>query len=199
MAEYPELKKLKSSRWKLRREILAIILLSLIAGGGSYTKPTLPLLVKAVIQYFKEEKKLNLKEGKIKKILEDFEEQEILDFQRKDDDIYVHYNENNSKVIRYSIKTLLEYKIKKKNFEGKWYMVFFDVPELQKNKRNQLRYFLEKLGFYRYQKSVYILPYNCEEEVRLIKKIVEGAKYMKYIIAERIEDETKVKTHFHLV
>jgi len=32
----------------------------------------------------------------------------------------------------------------------------------------------------------------------LIKKIVEGTRYMKYIIAERIEDESTIKTFFKL-
>ena len=77
-------------------------------------------------------------------------------------------------------------------------MVFFDVPEIQRNKRDYLRKFLNKIGFYRYQKSVYIFPYECEEEINLIKKIVEGAKYMKYIIAEKIEDEDAIKTFFKL-
>jgi CRISPR-associated endonuclease Cas2 len=77
-------------------------------------------------------------------------------------------------------------------------MVFFDVPEIQRNKRNYLRDFLKKLGFYQYQKSVYIFPYECEKEVALIRKIVEGAKYMRYIIAEKIEEENKIKRYFGL-
>ena len=35
-------------------------------------------------------------------------------------------------------------------------------------------------------------------EINLIKKIVEGAKYMKYIIAEKIEDENLAKIFFKL-
>ncbi|PIY70469.1 hypothetical protein COY89_01100 [Candidatus Roizmanbacteria bacterium CG_4_10_14_0_8_um_filter_36_36] len=61
-----------------------------------------------------------------------------------------------------------------------------------------MRRFLVDLGFYPYQKSVYLFPYECEKEVELIKKIVEGTRYMKYIIAERIEDESTIKTFFKL-
>lgn len=73
------------------------------------------------------------------------------------------------------------------------------MPEAQRNKRDYLRKFLIKLGFYQYQKSVYLFPYECEKEVSLIKKIVEGAKYMKYIIAEKIEDELSAKEYFKLL
>ena len=88
--------------------------------------------------------------------------------------------------------------MKKKKWNGKWFLVFFDVPESQRVKRDYLRKFLQQMGFFRYQKSVYLFPYECEEEVKLIKKIVEAAKYMKYIIAEKIEDESVAKTFFRL-
>ena len=44
----------------------------------------------------------------------------------------------------------------------------------------------------------YLFPFECEKEVGQIKKIVEGAMYMKYIIAEKIEDEESAKSHFKL-
>ncbi|MDO8609981.1 MAG: CRISPR-associated endonuclease Cas2, partial [bacterium] len=97
------------------------------------------------------------------------------------------------------IKALLEFKKKKKQWNGKLCMVFFDVPEIQRNKRNYLRRLLLKIGFYGYQKSVYVFPYDCENEINLIKKIVEGAQYMKYIIAEKIEDELSIKNYFKLI
>ena len=58
--------------------------------------------------------------------------------------------------------------------------------------------FLNKLGFYKFQKSVYIYPYSCEKEINLIKAIVEGGKYIKYIVAKKIEDEENIKRYFHI-
>ena len=199
MVQHPKLKKVKLKRWQLRKTIFEIVILGLLSGGGSWRRPTLPLLVKAVIEYFKEEKKLAIEEVKVKRALEDFEAKDIFSFREKDDDVYVTLNEKNPTVIKYSLRSILDFKIKEKKFAGKWYMVFFDVPEIQKNKRDQLRYLLEKLGFFRYQKSVYILPYECWEEVKLVKKIVEGGKYMKYIVVDKIEDAEKVKRHFQLI
>jgi len=124
---------------------------------------------------------------------------DILNLQEKNGKVTVYLkNENHPKIIEYSIKSLLDFKRKEKKWNGKWFFVFFDVPEIQRNKRNYLRKFLIKLGFYPYQKSVYIFPYECEREVELIKKIVEGAKYIKYIIAEKIEEETDAKEYFKL-
>jgi len=139
------------------------------------------------------------KERKVLRALKNLEKRQIISLEEKDDKVFVYLKDkNHPKIIEYSIKKLLDFKKKKKKWDGRWFMVFFDVPEIQRNKRNYLRDFLKKLGFYQYQQSVYIFPYECEKEVALIKKIVEGAKYMKYIIAEKIEDENKIKQYFGL-
>jgi CRISPR-associated endonuclease Cas2 len=139
------------------------------------------------------------KHRKVLRVLKNLEKQEILDLQEKDGKVMVYLkNKNHPKIVEYSIKRILDLKKKEKKWNGKWFLVFFDVPEVQKNKREYLRKFLIKMGFYQYQKSVYLFPYECEKEVNLIKKIVEGAKYMKYIIAEKIEDETNAIEYFKL-
>lgn len=139
------------------------------------------------------------KREKILRSLKNLEKNEIIELVEKDDKVIIYLKDvNNAKVIEYSIESLLKYKQHKKQWNGKWFLVFFDVPEIQRNKRDYLRKFLKRLGFYQYQKSVYLFPYECEKEVELIKKIVEGAKYMKYIIAEKIEDENSAKKYFAL-
>lgn len=138
-----------------------------------------------------------IEKKKIQRALKNLEKKEIITLEKKGDGVYVHLKDKkNIKVIKYSLKKILDFKKKEKKWMGKWFMVFFDIPETQKNKRDFLRKFLIYLGFYAYQKSVYIFPYDCKEEVDLIKKIVESAKYMKYIIAEEIEDEKRIKEIF---
>ena len=191
--------KQKLKRGQLYWKILEIIGLTYLSGGGSFRRPLLPLVIDEIKRLLKELKEIEVDEIRIKQSLENLEKKEIIDLVEKNDEIFVHLkNDNNPQVIKYSIKALLELKQKEKKWNKKWFMVFFDVPEIQRNKRDYLRKFLNKIGFYRYQKSVYIFPYECEEEINLIKKIVEGAKYMKYIIAEKIEDEDAIKTFFKL-
>ena len=159
----------------------------------------LPLLIDNLQGLLKTIKNYQVKKAKVIRALKNLEKKEILDLQEKDGKVTVYLkNENHPRIIEYSIKILLDFKKKNKQWNGKWFLVFFDVPETQRNKRNYLRKFLIKLGFFPYQKSVYLFPYECEKEVGLIKKIVEGAKYMKYIIAEKIEDESKAKEYFKL-
>jgi len=161
--------------------------------------PSLSNLIEEIINLAEQIKKYRIARPKVLKVIKNLEKKEIINLEEKNNKVFVYLkNKDHPKIIEYSIKSLLDFKKKKKSWNGKWFMVFFDVPEAQRNKRDYLRKFLRKLGFYPYQKSVYLFPYECEKEVRLIKKIVEGAKYIKYIIAEKIEDEPKAKTFFKL-
>ena len=159
----------------------------------------LSLLIDNLQDLLKTINNYQIKKTKVLRVLKKLEKNEVLDIQENDGKVTVYLqNENHPKIIEYSIKILLDFKKKNKQWNGKWFLVFFDVPETQRNKRDYLRRYLIKLGFYQYQKSVYLFPYECEKEVELIKEIVEGAKYMKYIIAEKIEDESKAKEYFKL-
>lgn len=191
-------KEIKLKKGQLYWYILEIIGLTLVSGGNPL-RPVIPLAIKEIIKTLKEVKNLNIEEEKIRKSLESLEKNEIIEMEEKGNKVFVKLKDkNNSTVIKYSTKALLDFKKKEKKWNGKWFLVFFDVPEIQRNKRNYLRKYLLDIGFYRYQQSIYIFPYECEKEIILIKKIVEGAKYMKYIIAEKIEDEGAIKTYFKL-
>ncbi|MGB9707375.1 MAG: CRISPR-associated endonuclease Cas2 [Microgenomates group bacterium] len=149
------------------------------------------------IKYLLKYKKLKKKQ--ISKALHDLKERKIIDIVEEDGKAKISLLEKGQyKVFTRSIKLLLDFKKKKKKWDGRWFMVFFDVPENERIKRDNLRKYLKMLGFYPYQKSVYIFPYECKKEVTLIKKIVEGAKYLKYIIADEIEEEDKIKKFFNL-
>lgn len=192
-----KLQKLK--RGQLYWLILEVIGLCIVSGGGSPMKPTLPLMLKTIWKILKEIKKIDVEEEKIKRTLMNLEKKEIINLSEQDGEVTVSLKENNNPtVVKYSIKALLDLKKRNDVWNGKWFMVFFDVPELQKNKREYLRKFLNKIGFFKYQKSVYVFPYECEKEVGLIKTIIQGGKYMKYIIADKIEGENELKIYFNL-
>lgn len=58
------------------------------------------------------------------------------------------------------------------NWDGKWRLVFWDIPEKRKQVRDVLRYKLKQLGFVRWQKSVWASKKNCTEALRNFIKSV---------------------------
>lgn len=192
------MKKNKLKKGQLYWYILEVIGLTILSGGNPL-RPIIPLAISEIAKTIKEIKNLNVEEEKIKKSLKSLEQREIISLEEKNNNVFVRLKDkNNSLVIKYSIKALFDFKKKEKKWKGKWFIVFFDVPKIQNNKRDYLRLYLLKIGFIKYQQSVYIFPYECQKEVLLIKKVVEGAKYMKYIVAEKIENEDTIKQYFGL-
>lgn len=188
-------KKLKHG--ELRDVILESIANNLIALKGY--GPSLPHIVGSLIKINLDYKKENIHPNKVIRALKDLEKREIISIENKNDQVIVQIKEKGEPLIlRYSVKALLDFKKKKKNWDKRWFMVIFDVPEEQRNKRVYLRRYLIQIGFYQYQKSVYLFPFECKEEIELIKKIVAGSKYMKYIVATEIENESVVKRFFKL-
>lgn len=59
-----------------------------------------------------------------------------------------------------SIKNIFR---KKKKWDYFWRIIFFDIPEEKKYIRDHLRKELLSLGFYQFQKSVYVCPFDCED------------------------------------
>lgn len=57
-------------------------------------------------------------------------------------------------------------KLQNQKWDGLWRMVIFDIAEKNKIIRNILRYKLKELGFGRWQKSVYITPFNVAKDMQ---------------------------------
>lgn len=58
------------------------------------------------------------------------------------------------------------------HWDGRWRVVVFDIPEKKKEVRNYFRRKIVEFGFIQAQKSVYVFPFECEQEVlRLVQKL----------------------------
>lgn len=95
---------------------------------------------------------------------------------------------------------LFDLKIKKPAvWDKKWRVVLFDIPETQKIKREILRMHLRRLDFYEFQKSVFVHPFDCYDEIEYIIEYYKLRRYVRFIVAESIDNELHLKIHFNLV
>ncbi len=84
-------------------------------------------------------------------------------------------------------------------WDGYWRIVISDVPEKEKILRDSLRLHMKKLGFYPLQKSVFVHPYDCRDEIKFITEWYDGNKYIRFIIAKEIDNEIELKKYFKLI
>ena len=85
-----------------------------------------------------------------------------------------------------------------KKWDGKWRIVIFDIWEKSRQKRNFLRNELSDFGFVKLQNSVWITPYDCEDYVNLLKTDIGVGRGVIYIVADKIDNETKYQKIFNL-
>lgn len=85
---------------------------------------------------------------------------------------------------------------KRKHWDGKWYMVLYDFPVRYTKARNAFRYKLKELGFLQFQKSAWIYPYQCREEILFIGNFYGVGKYVQILEISKVLDDRKFKKHF---
>ena len=84
-------------------------------------------------------------------------------------------------------------------WDKKWRVVIFDVPQEMHNQRNWLRKKLKTLGFYMLQKSVFVFPYPCEEELGDICSYLDISDHVDIIVADSVGfQEQEIKKFFGL-
>ena len=99
------------------------------------------------------------------------------------------------KALNYQLENI---KNKKEKWDGKWRLVAFDIPEKYKRGRDALRRKLKKIGFCELQKSVFVTPFNCREEMGLLVKFFNLEKYVRFGVLESVDNELYLKKNFIL-
>lgn len=83
-----------------------------------------------------------------------------------------------------------------KNWDKRWRMVLFDIPEEHKVGRKQLIYKLKMIGFIQLQRSVWMHPFPCRSEIELVTKTYNVQKYVSYVEATGIDSEQHLIERF---
>lgn len=112
--------------------------------------------------------------------------------------LYIELTEEGRKKAGWLQINHLEVK-KPKKWDNKWRVVVFDVAESHRTKREALRGFFKRLGFCQLQKSVLAHPYDCRDEVNLLREFFGlEERELKLIVAEDIGDDSFTREYFNL-
>ena len=87
---------------------------------------------------------------------------------------------------------------KPKQWDGKWRLVMFDLPVKYTKARNSLRFKLKQLGFIQFQKSVWIYPYPCLDEILFVADYYNIGKYVEILEVSNLLNEERFKKSFNL-
>lgn len=98
--------------------------------------------------------------------------------------------------LRYDLETLALKK--KKKWDGKWYVVMYDIPEKKRKLREILLARLKALGFVELQHSVFVYPYDCRNEIEFVIETYDARRYIRCMEVTYIDDELELRKKFKI-
>lgn len=174
-------------RGKLAKEILKV----LAVGGilvASMALPNLPQVLKFLGVVGAKDK------FRVKRTIYNLKEKRLVNFHKND---AIEITEKGKKrVLQYDIEDI-DIKIPLK-WDGYWRIVIFDIPEKFKRARNALNRKIKDLGFFPLQKSVFVYPHECRNEIDFVSEFFDIGKFVHYIVAKELDSEKFLKQHFSL-
>ncbi len=171
-------------------------ILKLLAAGAvialSFVIPVAPM---ALAPFVVDSNKYNKK--RFNQIIGRLNKQKLIEISEESGQTVVKItDEGRVRALRYK---MAEMEIKRpKAWDRKWRMVIFDIPEKYKRMREIFRQHLKLLGFYPLQKSVWVHPYSCFDEIEFLRQIYHVGVDVTYVVAERIERAEELKDRFDL-
>ena len=177
-----------------RGEIAVIILKTVAVGGLAVAVLALPGLAQ-VLTLFKP--KNDYERYKVKRTYDNLKKQNYIRVYKKDGKEVVEITKKGKrKILQYDYENL---KLKKqKKWDGLWRVVIFDIPEKNKLARRALSNKLNSIGFYKFQKSVFITPHKCGDEIEFVTNYFRVRKYVKCMVVKEVEDSTRLKKFFEI-
>lgn len=106
-------------------------------------------------------------------------------------------NENGKReALRFNINDM---KIRKPTkWDKRWRIAMFDIPEKLKKVREAIRFHFKEIGMVEFQKSVFVSPYPCDKEIEFILEFYNSRKYVRFILAEKIDNGLHLMKKFGL-
>jgi len=185
----------------LKRKYAPVSAVLKLVGAGaflaaSFAAPNLPLVLKPFLsnkQDYPVWKRFNI--PYLKRTLERLEKQKLVEIEEKDNlQIVKITNAGRNRILKYALDELtLE---KPKYWDGKWYLISYDIPGKMQKLRNIFREYLLLWQFFPLHESVFLHAYPCGKEIDFLREYLGIGKYIRIFRVTKIENDKLFRTFF---
>jgi DNA-binding transcriptional regulator PaaX len=183
-------------------EISKKILKGILIAGGFYIACSSPRFARKAIpelfRYFKYKAENKKRMQAYRRSFYYLWKHKLINVEYHGQQIHISLSKEGKKIAgRYHIDDLRIPKPKK--WDGRWRILIFDIPDKNKVKREALRGKLKELNLYKLQKSVWVCPYNFQNEIEILRNFFSFRQdEMRVINASAIENDATVRSFFKL-
>ena len=194
---------MKLGKLRIRKKSFALEVLKKIAIGGAFliAASNKRFWFNFYLNYSKEFGKYKNKKEKQKlyNALNYLRQKKFVDIMEKPNGISVKIASKGYEVLEF-YESIEKMQIRQpKCWDRKFRIVIFDIPVKKQTARMAFIQKLKDLGFYMLQKSIWVHPYDCVNEIATLRKLFEIEAYVKIMKTEGIEEEYKLLKHFRLL
>ena len=109
---------------------------------------------------------------------------------------FILTKEGQKVALKYNLDTMT---IPVQKWDGKWRIVMSDIPERIKKVREAMRYHLKRLGFIELQHSVFVYPFECQNEIEYIIEFYNIRRFVRYLKVYYIDNELDLRHKFKIL
>ncbi|MFY9462446.1 MAG: hypothetical protein WAP51_04575 [Candidatus Sungiibacteriota bacterium] len=105
-------------------------------------------------------------------------------------------NQGKQKALRFNLDNM---KISRPSrWDGLWRVVIFDIPESKKKARDAFSFKIKQLGLHPLQKSVFISPFECRDEIDFVIEMFDLRPHVRFLVVKDIDIAPDLKRRFRL-
>lgn len=181
---------------KPKGEIAKDILKLLVTTGAIAVAATSPYFIINILRAAFKEK--NYHQGSMRSAFYRLRKMGCISIKKRNNQIYISLTEEGRKragwlqIDRLTIK-------KPRKWDEYWRILIFDIAHTKRGTREALRGLLKRLRFYQLQKSVWVCPYDCRDEIGLLKSFFNlSEEELRTIVAKNIGTDHALKKFFNI-
>ncbi len=160
---------------------------------------TSPFVLRAIIKgYFKEKSKEMAK--KRARALAELRKRKLLEWKEMPDgSLKITLSQFGEKRVRQYKLEEIKLKVPKK-WDKEWRIIMYDIPSRQRKASDAFRRKIKEMGLYQLQKSIWVSPYECIEELEFLCSVfdLDIDRYLFYLKVPAIPKEKEVRKFFNL-
>lgn len=176
------------------KEVLVLL------GMGSFlvlsaAVPSVPVIAKAILDEKSDKDWKKYNHWYLQRNLKRLKKQKMVDFDIEGDKMVVKLSKRGKeRILKYSLE---EMEIKRPRvWDRKWRLIIYDIPIKKKTASDDLNQMLKNLGMYRLQKSVFLCPFPCEEEIEFLREFLGISEYVWMLTVTHFENDKVFREYF---
>ena len=188
----------RSEKSEVTKEIIKIVAGATAVTLGMLLAPQATATICKVIYDSQNKHKYSRNKSLVKQTVERLRSQKILSVKKLETgETVIKLTQNGKKkLLKYQLTDLtIPAPIK---WDGLWRIVLFDIPEDKREGRDLLRSMIKRLGMRQLQRSAWVYPYPCKNEIDFVSAYYGIGKYILYLETKELENESHYLQLFNL-